>query len=74
MPADIESTNHGTIIELRAVSRAGHRFMRRLSTEPWQRSRDAVPCEPRYAIDIMHAALERGLAIRDSRSGRVARS
>lgn len=70
MHADIESTNHGTIITIQPASTRGRSWMRKHVPESFGRR---VECDHRFGVDILIGAIADGLTLRDTTSGRMAR-
>lgn len=70
---DVATANYGTIIEIHPVSKAGAAWLRRhCRIESWQRRGKGFACDPRAALDLMHAMLDAGLCISDAGTGRLA--
>lgn len=71
MKVDLETSNESTIVIVEPVSARGRRWISRNVHE--QNVPGAIICESRYGLEIMRAALDDGLTLRDSATGRLAR-
>lgn len=69
MRTDLQSTNLGTIILIEADSARGRRW---LTTHVPDADDGYAQCDHRYGIDILRGALDAGLRLRDTTTGRTA--
>jgi len=66
MRSDLLTTNLGTIIVIDGQTAKGQRWLRRSV----QGRQPSVQCDHRCGIDILYGALDAGLTLEDSRTGR----
>jgi hypothetical protein len=72
MRADLDTTNHGTIISIRPRTEVGRLWMACHVPDSHTNPERAVDCEHRCGIAILMAAIGAGLKLRDTTTGKIA--